>query len=116
MADWYSVRGDTRRQFTTLTGADGAPLDLTGMTPVLRMAEATSGRRPHQMRGAATIIQAGTDPNFTDKGVVAYDPAAADVAAAGELLCQWQMTDGQQKVRSVPDAEPFLWRITPRLT
>jgi hypothetical protein len=116
MAEWFSVAGDTRRQFATLTGGDGAPLDLTGMTPVLRIAEATGGRRFRPARGTPVIIQAGEDPDpITDQGVVAYDPAASDVAAPGDYLCQWQMTDGQSKLRTVPDQDPFLWRITPRL-
>lgn len=114
MAEWFAVAGDTRRQFTTLTDASGAPLDLTGMTPVLRVAEATTART---LRFAKTglNLQAGTDPAFTDKGVVAYDPVAADVAAAGDYLCQWQLTDGQNKIRTVPDFEPFVWRISPRI-
>ena len=114
MAEWFCVQCDTRRQFTTLTDASGAPLDLTGMTPVLRVADATLGRRLRFAK-SGTIIQAGTDPNFTDKGVVAYDPVAADVAASGDYVCHWQLTDGQNKIRTVPDSEPFVWRIAPRI-
>lgn len=114
MVEWWSIQGDTRRQFTTLADASGAPLDLSGMTSLLRVAEATSGRTLRFAK-AGLILQAGADPNFTDKGVVAYDPVAADVAAPGDYLCQWQLTDGQNKIRTVPDFEPFVWRISPRI-
>jgi hypothetical protein len=115
MADWYAVQGDTRRQFTTMVGGDGLALDLTGMTPTLRLAEATGGRRPRTPRGTAQVEQAGTAPDFTDQGVVSYDPAAADVAAPGDYLCQWRLETIAGDIRTVPDQDPFLWRITPRL-
>jgi hypothetical protein len=115
VVEWWCAAGDTRRQFSTLVGPDGEPLDLTGMTPTLRLAENTTGRRPRTTRGAAAIEQGGTAPNFTDQGVVSYDPAASDVAVAGELLCQWVLTTIAGDARTVPDQEPFIWRIERRL-
>lgn len=111
MADWYSVVGDTRRQFSTLRDGTGAPLDLTGMTCQLRIAEATTGRR-HVATRNGVIVQSGSAPDFVDKGVVAYDPVAADVANPGDYLAQWVLT-AAGKLRTVPDAEPFAWRIEP---
>lgn len=115
MAEWWAVQGDTRRQFSTLVGPDGAPLDLNGMTPTLRLAENTSGHRPRTARGTTAIVQAGTVPNYTDQGVVSYDPAPSDVAQPGELLCQWVLVTIEGDIRTVPDQDPFVWRIERRL-
>lgn len=115
MAEWFSVVGDTRRQYSTLTGGDGAPLDLLGMTAVLRMAEATSGRRPRTVHGTPAVEQAGTAPNITSQGVVRFDPAASDVAAPGDYLCQWVLATIAGDIRTVPDQAPFVWRIAPRV-
>lgn len=115
MAEWFCAAGDRRRQFSTLTDGLGAPLDLNGMTATLRMAEATSGRRSRTPRGSAAVVQSGSSPNYTDQGVVAYDPAAADVAVSGDYLCQWVLTPVTGEARTVPDQAPFMWRITPRL-
>lgn len=111
---WYSVQFDTRRQYLTLTDASGAPLDLSGMTAVLRVAEATSGRRLRFAKPGANL-QSGTAPNFTDQGVVAYDPDPPDVATAGDFLCRWVLTPPTGDPRTVPDTEPFVWRIAPQL-
>lgn len=112
--EWFSVAADTRRQFSTLTDASGAPLDLTGMTATLRVAEATLGRR-FRFAKPGVVVQAGTAPAFTNQGVVAYDPAAGDVAAPGDYLCQWSLASIAGDFRTVPDFEPFLWHISPRI-
>ena len=114
MAEWFSITSDTRRQYSTLQGADGTPLDLTGMTVQLRMAEATLGRR-FRFAKDGEVIQSGAAPDLTDTGVVAYDPESADVAAAGDYLCQWSLLTFEGDTRTVPDFEPFTWRIAPRI-
>jgi hypothetical protein len=111
--DWYSAVGDTRRQFQTLVDGSGAPLDLNATTAMLRVSEATLGRR-HRYTKTAIIVQAGTAPDYTDRGVVAYDPAASDVAAPGEYVCQWQLT-AVSGVRTIPDVAPFIWHIEAKL-
>jgi len=114
VAEWFSVATDTRRQYSTLQDAEGAPLDLTGMTVQLRMAEATLGRR-FRFAKAGVVIQSGAAPDFTDTGVVAYDPAPADVAAPGVYLCQWSLLTFEGDTRTVPDLDPFTWRISARI-
>jgi hypothetical protein len=113
VADWFSAQGDTRRQFQTLVDGSGAPLDLNAATVKLRASEATLGRR-HRFTKDAIIVQAGSSPNYTNQGVVAYDPAAADVAAPGDLVCQWEMAT-VTGTRTVPDVAPFVWHIEPKL-
>ena len=101
----YLKRGDTARKITDTLSLDGQPIDLTGATVVLVWAPA----RLATQRKAATIV---SDPTT---GIVSYVPSADDVATAGVVRIEWEITFADQSVLTVPTLDEIILRILPDL-
>ena len=82
---------------------DGEAFDLTGSTVRLRARKEGAAAGVYEIDGAASIIQSGVDPNFTDKGVVRYDWTAGDVDTALDLRGWWQVTLPSGKTQDTPE-------------
>lgn len=82
---------------------DDEPVDLTGCTVRLQARREGAAAGVLEIDGGASIIQAGVDPNFTDKGVVRYDWAAGDVDEAVDLRGWWRVTLPSAKTQDTPE-------------
>ena len=101
----YIKRGDTARKITDSLSLDGGPIDLTGATVVLVWAPAGADAQ----RKAASIVG---DPTL---GQVSYTMSAEDVATAGVVRIEWEITFADQSVLTVPTLDNTILRILPDL-
>jgi hypothetical protein len=101
----YLKRGDTARKITDSLSLDGAPIDLSGTTVVLVWAPAGEAVQ----RKTASI---GEDPSL---GQVSYTMSAEDVATAGVVRIEWEITFADQSVLTVPTLDDTILRILPDL-
>lgn len=105
MSTAYLKRGDTARLITDTLLQGGAPINLTGATVVLVWAPVGAAVQ----RKAASIVE---DPTM---GQVSYTPSAEDVATAGVVRIEWEITFADQSVLTVPTLDDIILRILPDL-
>lgn len=101
----YLKRGDTARKITDTLSLSGLPIDLTGATVVLVWALAGSVAQ----RKTASIVG---DPTT---GNVSYAPTTEDVATAGVVRIEWEITFADTTVLTVPTVDETILRILPDL-
>ena len=101
----YLKRGDTARKITDTLSLDGQPLDLTGATVVIVWAAT----------GAEVERKNASIENDPTLGQVSYTITADDVAAAGAVRIEWEITFADQSVLTVPTLDEIILRILPDL-
>lgn len=114
-ADFLIRAGDTVSVIQqTLEDENGAPVDLTGAQVRFRLAPIT-GSGTSVLDAAATVVQTGSPPNFTNKGVVKYTWVAGNTAVAGLYLAEWEVTFSGGGVGTYPNGGYVLIRMTEQL-
>lgn len=84
-----------------LLEADGAPVNLSGMTVELVL---------HRPNGDLVDVAGDVTTEDAAAGRVRYSPDAADLAP-GHYLARWKVTDGGGKVGYFPRGAPLAWSV-----
>lgn len=84
--------------------ADGAAVDLTGITSVTVEAK--------KLDGSAVTLAGTTAVTDAANGKVTFSPAAADLKEADSpYLVRFKVTDGSSKITYFPSGDAFTWKI-----
>lgn len=112
---FYIKRNDTAPVIQqTLLDSSGNAVDLTGASVAFSLFD-VNGKAPTAIlsEAAATVVQTGSAPNFTNKGVVKYAWQAGDTAhTPGIYLAEWEVTFGDGTIETFPDNDFIYVYIT----
>lgn len=108
MAEFYVVAGDTEPPLElTALDADGAAVDITGLTAVLLIERQSTG---------FTVEHEAEIPVGTDGKFGLYDRDGTEFPAAGGYTFRGKLTDGASLVLWVPsDPAPFYALVSPAM-
>jgi len=110
MADFYIKQGDTEPSIIAqLKDQNGDLYDLTGCTVKFHMRKGETATP--KVNATATITDVGTDDVK-----VKYSWLVADVDTAGNFDIEWEITDTDGNVETVPNAGYDRVLITAQLT